>query len=96
MKQREASPSAVGATSVRILVFSLVIAISYVALKLFSDLAYLSSIMQVTSVAPRMGDALIFPHGRTPGCFPDPLHEGSEVRGERNGRKRLRSSDSHA
>jgi hypothetical protein len=31
------------------------------------------------SVKPRRGDALIFPHGRFPGCYPDPYHEGGKV-----------------
>lgn len=36
------------------------------------------------TVAPKAGDALIFPHGLHPGCHPSPLHEGSEVtRGEK-------------
>mmetsp|Transcript_18324 Transcript_18324/g.52658 ORF Transcript_18324/g.52658 Transcript_18324/m.52658 type:complete len:455 (-) Transcript_18324:800-2164(-) len=34
-----------------------------------------------TSVAPRGGDVLIFPHGLASGCHPDPLHEGSVVQG---------------
>jgi len=31
------------------------------------------------SVAPCCGDVLVFPHGRHPGCHPNPLHEGSPV-----------------
>jgi len=32
-------------------------------------------------VAPKMGDVLVFPHGRANGCHPNPLHEGSTVVG---------------
>jgi hypothetical protein len=36
------------------------------------------------AVAPRRGDALVFPHGAHPGCHPGLLHEGSAVlRGEK-------------
>eukprot|EP00933_Yihiella_yeosuensis_P031571 TRINITY_DN25145_c0_g1_i1.p1 TRINITY_DN25145_c0_g1~~TRINITY_DN25145_c0_g1_i1.p1 ORF type:complete len:355 (-),score=78.80 TRINITY_DN25145_c0_g1_i1:26-1090(-) len=30
-------------------------------------------------VTPCRGDLLFFPHGQKKGCYPDPLHEGSEV-----------------
>jgi len=33
----------------------------------------------VASVRPRVGDALIFPHGQHKGAHPSPLHEGSLV-----------------
>ena len=32
-----------------------------------------------TSVTPRRGSLLVFPHGRMQGCWPDPLHEGSVI-----------------
>merc|ERR1712113_742028 len=38
-----------------------------------------SSLVVATRVAPRVGDALIFPHGQHHGCHPSPLHEGSLV-----------------
>ena len=35
-------------------------------------------------MGPRRGDILVFPHGKFPGCHPDPLHEGSRItRGEK-------------
>ena len=38
----------------------------------------------VARVEPRRGDILVFPHGKFPGCHPDPLHEGSRItRGEK-------------
>lgn len=33
----------------------------------------------LTHVTPVAGSALVFPHGRQPHCFPDPLHEGEVV-----------------
>ena len=42
------------------------------------------------SVEPRTGDVLVFPHGKQPGCYPDPLHEGSLVR---TGRKTIIRTD---
>ena len=41
-------------------------------------------------VHPRTGDVLVFPHGRQPGCYPDPLHEGSVVT---SGRKSIIRTD---
>ena len=32
-------------------------------------------------VTPARGDILVFPHGNHPQCYPNPLHEGSAVRG---------------
>jgi len=41
-------------------------------------------------VVPKAGDALVFPHGKQPGCHPDPLHEGSVVT---RGRKTIIRTD---
>ena len=41
-------------------------------------------------VIPSAGDALVFPHGKQPGCYPDPLHEGSVVT---QGRKTIIRTD---
>jgi|EP00505_MAST-04D_sp_SCG-Rhode-Island_P002072 hypothetical protein len=41
-------------------------------------------------VVPSCGDILVFPHGRMPGCFPDPLHEGSVIK---SGRKSIIRTD---
>lgn len=41
---------------------------------------YDQSILEVAAkVVPRKGDVLVFPHGWTSGCHPNPLHEGSTV-----------------
>lgn len=38
-----------------------------------------SDLVVAAKVQPLVGDILIFPHGRHPGCHPNPLHEGSTV-----------------
>lgn len=44
----------------------------------------------VARIRPGKGDVLIFPHGNHPGCYPNPLHEGSIVK---NGSKIIIRTD---
>lgn len=39
----------------------------------------LGRLQVAATVTPCTGDVLFFPHGKHPGCHPDPLHEGSTV-----------------
>ena len=39
-----------------------------------------SKLESIVTVVPTLGDVLIFPHGKFPGCHPNPLHEGSIVK----------------
>lgn len=39
----------------------------------------LERLVEHATVVPKCGDVLIFPHGNMNGCYPNPLHEGSEV-----------------
>ena len=45
---------------------------------------------RLVKVVPLAGDVLVFPHGRRPGCFPDPFHAGAVIQ---RGRKTIIRTD---
>ena len=52
------------------------------------------SLREAATVTPRAGDVLVFPHGNHPGCWPNPLHEGSVV--ESGGKSLIRTDALYA